>query len=809
MRRPLAGPVAVFVSGILAAGIISKAHAWEFIVAIGILLFCAIFFSAVFLKKNKIFFILVYVFFFLLGIFSVLRIFPEKDDIGEFVSVLPARAVIFGTVSGICEDKNVAYDRYSVFSLKVKKLLKCTGEHDVSGFVRVRMFDPVRKVYPGESLAIGGEIFAPEEVKNRGVFDYKKHLGRRRIGALMSNSPRDVFLKTYAKKTGMFLFHKRLMDVRLSAVEIFEKRLINPASAIVKSAILGARGDLTKKVRDVFLKTGTMHILAVSGLHVGIIAVILAMILRITRCPKKITFFLTICAICVFAVFTGARPSTLRAVIMASFILINLAIGKNSDIVNGLILSAFVILFFRPEEIYNLGFVLSYLSIFSIVYVMPLVKAFFENEPRVPDEGKIGFIKRYFLISLATSFSVWIGLMPIISLNFGMITPTVVISNLIAVPILFVVIILGACIIAAEVFVVFIPVGILISQITNGVIRFFIKIMTMISEMPLAFVKVGPPSGVLIGAFYAGLIFTIIFFNRKKRKIIFIIFLLFTVNLFIWQEILNATGAGAFKCTFFSVGKADAALFEFPNSGVMMIDGGRGGSITGLDAGANIVAPYLRGKGKRKIDCVLVSHAHEDHVGGLSFLVENFETGCVIMSEFLLKDDIKHGYYKRFLRIVEEKGIRKMSIQSGDVIKGFSDAGIEVLNPSEDHIDLNDRSIVLNVKTKNGNSILFCADISTKITNEILANYPELKADIIKFPHHGSGFGNIADMEKFLDSIGPKAVIITNKTCGVNKELMEILKQKQIELYITGDSGAVTVVENGADFKIRTFCELE
>lgn len=807
MRRPLAGPIVLFIVGILAAEIVSKLRVWGFIIAIGILLFAAIFFSVVFVKKNKIFFVLVYAFFFLLGIFSVLRILPGKNDIGEFVSISPARAVIFGTVSGASKDKHVAYGRYLVFPLEVKKLLDSAGEHNVSGFVRVKMLDSSRKVYPGETLVIGGEISEAEEVKNYGTFNYRKYLDKRRIRALMSSSRRDVFLKTHLKKSGIFLFHKRLIDVRRFAEDILEKRLINPAGAILKSVMLGSRGDLTQKDLNVFIKTGTMHILAVSGLHVGIVAVILAVILRAARCPKKITFFLTICAICVFAVFTGARPSTLRAAIMASFILINLAIEKKSDIVNGLILSAFVILFFHPEQIYSLGFVLSYLSIFSIVYVMPLVKAFFEDKPKAPEESGIGFIKRYFFISLATSFSVWIGLMPIIALVFGIITPSVIISNLIAVPILFMVIILGAGIIVAEVSVILIPVGTLIAQITNRVIHYFIKVITAISEMPLAFVKVGPPKSILIGVFYAGLIFTIVFFNRKKRKVLFVIFLLFTVNLFIWQEILNAGGEEAFKCTFFSVGKADATLLEFADGGSMLIDGGSGGSRTGWDSGANVLAPYLRRKGKRKIDCVLVSHAHEDHVGGLSFILENFETECVVMSEPLSNDDIEQEYYRRFFRIVEKKGIRRVSTQSGDAVKGFLDAEIEVLNPSENHTDLNDRSIVLNVRTKSGNSILFCADISTSITNEILANYPALKADIIKFPHHGNGFGNIPDIERFLDVVNPKAVIITNKVCGVNKKLIAILKEKQIEAYITGETGAITVEEDATGFKINTFCD--
>ncbi len=811
MKRPLAVPAVLFIVGILFSEIISPARAEKFIVIIGILLFIAILFSLVFIKKNKYFHFSVYTFFFLLGVFSALRMFPEKNDIGKFVSASKEKAVIFGTVSGISEVKKGPYGWYSVFPLRVKKLSIGEEEHNVSGFTQVTTARPARKVYAGEDIVIGGWISEASIAKNQGTFDYKKYLETRRIRAIMSNSRNDVFLKMKFKKNIFFAFRKLLADMRASAGEVFEKRLSRPAGAIVKSVILGARGDLNRDIQNVFMKTGTMHILAVSGLHAGIIAVIFAAILRLARCPKKITYFLTICALCVFAAFTGARPSTLRAVIMASCILINLAIGKNSDIVNGLVLSAFVITFFQPRELYNLGFVLSYLSILSIIYIVPLVMEFFKKIPRSADESKISFARRYFFTSLATSFSVWIGLMPIIALNFGIITPSVVISNLIAVPVLFVVIILGIGLLVTEFLVILAPIGIFFAWITNGIIHFFMEGMRVISEMPFAFVKVGPPRFFLIGVFYLSLMSALIVFIRKKRKVLFLIFLIFTANLFIWQEVLNASAPGAFKCTFFSVEKADAALLEFSDGSSMMIDGGHGEDITGWDAGSNILEPYLRQKGKRKIDCVLVSHAHEDHVGGLSHIIKNFKTGCVVMSEPLSKDVIKHEFYRRFLRIIKEKGIRCLQVENGDEIKGFSGVEIKVLNPSVqgDHTDLNDRSIALNVKTKKEKSILFCADISTKITNEILANYPDLKADIIKFPHHGGGFGNIADMERFLNSVKPKAVIISNKTRGVNKNLIKLLKEKQIECYITGDAGAVTVEEDGAGFKISTFCDSE
>jgi len=808
MKRPLAGPVGFFIVGILVAGIIFKAAGREFITTIGILLFIAILFSAVFVKSNKVFYVSVYVFFFLLGIFSALRIFPARFDIGEFVSAGERKAVIFGTVSGMSEDINGVYGRYSVFPLKIKKLSIGGEELLARGFVRVKIFDSARKVYFGEDIVIGGRISEGREAKNYGTFDYKKYLRARRIQAVMSSLPSDVFLKTKGKKSPMFLFRKWLSDKRTSAKKNFEKHLLKPASAILKSVILGARGDLTEEIRDVFIKTGTMHILAVSGLHVGIVAVILTGILRLARCPKKLTFLLTIFALCVFTVFTGARPSTLRAAIMASFILINLAIGKNSDIVNSLIISAFVITFFQPEQIYNLGFILSYLSIVSIVYLMPFVKAFFDEAPRTFSENKIDSVKRYFFTSLATSFSVWIGLMPIIALNFGIITPSVVISNLFAVPVLFAVIMLGAGLMLTEVSVIFVPAGVLIARIINGIIHVFVKSMQIISEMPLAFVKVGGTRMVLMGMFYAGLVFTIIVFSRKKRKILFVIFLLFMVNLFVWQEILNASPDG-FKCTFFSVGKADAALLEFPDGSSMMIDGGSGGSRTGRNSGRDVVEPYLRRKGKRKIDCILVSHAHEDHVGGFPYIMENFEMGQVILSEHLLNDAPQYGFYRDFLRIIKKNNTKLLTATGGDRIKGFPGTEIEVLNPTggRKYSDINDRSLVVNLKTERGTKILFCADISSNVTNEILSNYPELKIDIIKFPHHGGGFGSIPDIKRFLDAVNPKAVIITNKTRAVNKELIEILKEKQIELYITGTAGAVTIKENTAGFKISTFCD--
>ena len=811
MKRPLLIPVILFLVGILASSLAGISATAEY-VPIAVSAFILIVFLLIAIhKKQKLFYFLLCLFFFLLGIFRYAgSMAPGENAISGFLYNTPQEVLIHGTVTDTPEWKGASHARHLVFSLKANRLLMNEKEHPVTGTIRVNLFTPRERPRVGDTLAIGGRISLPQGRKNPAGFDYRTYLNRMGISAVLSSSKKDHYLKTGAEK-GPLIFTRRLLSTaRDRSDNVIRGHLSGTPRAITESVVLGLRGGITSRTGDVFTRTGTMHILAVSGLHVGIVALAIMGLLRLFRCPRNLMYFLTILGICAFAAFAGSRPSSMRAAIMGSFVLFGMSMGRKTDIVNALALSAFLITFFHPGQLFSPGFILSYMAVLSIIYVTPFTDAFLGVKPRVFGENSLAVTKRYLLRSLSVSFAVWIGMMPVIASYFRIITPSVVLANLVAVPALFVIVILGFGLLLAGFPGFLMPLAVLISGALNVIVPFFIKVMRTISQLPFSSVRVSSPDVILIAVFYMVLITAIIFFRRvKRRRALVVIFLLFAANLFLWNEISHRPPE-ELRVTFFATGKADASLLEFSDGSVMLIDGASGGRGTGMGAGRNILAPYLWQRGIRRIDCVLLTHADEDHIGGLLYVLENFDIGVVIDGGGVRKNELERKLYREFRKIVKSKNIHYLITKRRDVIKGFPDTDFAVLNPPEgrSYGDPNNDSIVMKAVTEKGNSVLFCADAEAKAIKDMLCFGSFLKSDLMKTPHHGAGLGDISTVKEFLNRADCPCAVITNKSAGcLNKDLMKAFREMGTRVYITGESGAVIAEETDHGFKLRGYCD--
>ena len=385
-----------------------------------------------------------------------------ENDIGNFAAAHD-KLLIYGTVLSDPEEKWTGYARYRAFPFEAKRVLAGGKEYPASGNILVKLFKR-EDVCIGDNAVIGGRLSRPPSSGYPGAFDYGKYLRRQSIKAVLSSGKKDDYLRAGIRKTPLILIRRFLSASRKRAANILRKHLYGPARAVTESAVLGIRSNVRQHEKELFIKTGTMHILAVSGLHVGIVAVVSLKLLGLVRCPRKPAYLLTVIAILAFAVFAGARPSSIRAAAMGGFFLMGMSMGRRPDIVSALALSAFLITFFRPGQLFGAGFILSYLAVISIVYITPLTDALLGTSPRRDREGKAAGLRRYCAKMLSVSLAIWIGMMPVIAAYFGIITPSVVLANFLAIPALFAVIILGGAIILTGAFGVFSPVAVFASK---------------------------------------------------------------------------------------------------------------------------------------------------------------------------------------------------------------------------------------------------------------------------------------------------------------------------------------------------------
>ncbi len=500
MKRPILLLIISYFAGLIVVGVTGIA----IVPGITVVLITFITLSAVFSKKKKVFYALLCVFFFLLGIFRYSSaVTPGAGNICNFVSEEPERAVLYGIVASPGEHKGKSFRERFVFQIKAERLLIDGEEHKVTGGVQIDLYSLRKKPALGNRLVIGGKIFLPKGESGPDGFDYKAYLKRNSIYAVMRSSEDDYFLKVETGKNPIMQCQRFLSEARTQTDRLFTKYLHGQTRDITRSIVLGLRSTLTKGTTTIFRRTGTMHILAVSGLHIGVVALMLMGSLKLIKCPKMVMCFLVIAGICSFAVFTGARTSSIRAAIMASFLLVGLAMEWRVDIINTLILSAFIITFFLPGQLFQPGFILSYTAVLSIIYITPVTDRMLRIVKGERFESRMARIRRYALKSVSVSVAVWIGMAPVIAAYFNIVTPSVILSNLVAIPMLIVVIGLGFSLALVGAVKILVPIAFAVSGILNFLIPLFLKTLRDISSVPFSFIEVPTPNWLFIAGYYA------------------------------------------------------------------------------------------------------------------------------------------------------------------------------------------------------------------------------------------------------------------------------------------------------------------
>ena len=279
--------------------------------------------------------------------------------------------------------------------------------------------------------------------------------------------------------------------------------------------------------------------------------------------------------------------------------------------------------------------------------------------------------------------------------------------------------------------------------------------------------------------------------GKRLNRIYLLMAVLAVLAAWIWQEALRPPVTGQFAATFLSVGQGDCIFIRTPSGRTMLVDGGSEGS---SDIGYKLIEPFLRRQGVNRIDVLVLTHPHADHLSGLTAVVRDFQVGMV------LDPAIPHPSqaYQDFLRAVRERGIPFRKAVRGQVIDLGDGTRAEVLNPPEEHLvgtddDVNNNSIVLRV-TNGRSSIMLMGDAGRAAEADILESAGSLKCDVLKVAHHGS---NDSTSDAWIDAVGSEVAVISvgrNNPFGhPSREVLERLSTRGIKVYRTDQNGAVQV----------------
>jgi len=351
---------------------------------------------------------------------------------------------IKGVIVSDVEKRKAVNGSKKTFTLDVRKVKADWGWQQIKGKVLVNAFNRPEAAY-GDYVMLEGKLHRPYNFSAEKNFSYRDYLSRRGIYFILSIK-KSAEARILDRNRG-YAFKALSFKVRNKLKSILTGNLSPNEAGIMSAILLGDRSGISKPIRTLFVQTGTAHILAISGLHIGIVAALFLVFIKTIPVGRRGQLGTVIVLLTAYAFLTGGRPSVVRAAIMMVTFLMSLLIEKEFDAFNALCLAAVIILVINPLNLFDVGFQLSFVCVLSIIYLNLVVKKDNRNGLLRKGAGSGRFIQNrwsyYIFQSFYLSLSIWIGVTGLIAYYFGIITPVTIFANLIVVPLVSVVVALG------------------------------------------------------------------------------------------------------------------------------------------------------------------------------------------------------------------------------------------------------------------------------------------------------------------------------------------------------------------------------
>ncbi|MFC1885222.1 DNA internalization-related competence protein ComEC/Rec2, partial [Thermodesulfobacteriota bacterium] len=656
------------------------------------------------------------------------------------------KTVIEGTVLGPPKYTG----EMSRFDLRSRILFLKGNPASVNENIRVNVYSNPPSLNVGDRIRFPCRLKPFRNFNNPGRYNYEKAMSIQGFKCSASVSDGRYIVPMGA---GQLSFPERFIEHLQRPVRDFLAERLKPEDAsLFRALLLGERQAISLKQREPFNETGLGHVLAVSGLHIGLIAWSAFIVFKFLF-SLSTTFMLKaeirkIAAIfsCIFVIWytclAGFQVSTQRAMIMVLAFLWSLIIERENEVWSTLSLAALVVLALDPHCLFSISFQLSFTAVIGILWLTPVLLEKIPMPGQTKDENKtiLARVYVYFIGLIAVSLCVNVFLLPITSFYFHRISLVAIPANVTVVPLLGLWVIPSGLLSAIALPFSHSIAGALLTlsslglHLANDMIRFW-------ADMSWAYCWVLKPNMFEIFLFYSTL-FCVFFFRRKiwAKAGVFLLFFLILIDTGYWVYRTNYNRD--LRVRFFDVGQANAALVEFPLGKKMLIDGG-GFPGSDFDVGKMVIAPSLWHSKIRKIDYIVLSHPQADHMNGLPFVARAFKP-----DEFWHNGQIvEKPAFSELISVIGTQNIRKRVPKDLSEDIWINGARIQLLHPRSEiafakHHDsfkgLNNNSLVLKI-TYAGKSFLFPGDIEREAERYLSSkNEINLKSDILLCPHHGS-----------------------------------------------------------------------
>lgn len=720
-------------------------------------------------------------------------------------------------IEGTVSEEPLFYEDHGAYTLRAAIVETGEGRQNASGSLLVRIYGENEEKYRyGDRLRLRGSIVEPRGQRNPGGFDYRFYLKSRGIDALLYPQPGQV---EYLGEGETGFLSTMSFKLRADLVAVIESTLPSPSGDLLTAFLFGQRHRLPEDIEQNFQRAGAGHLLAVSGLHVGLVAALVIGLWRLLGLRGRLPLILAILLVWVYAYLTGMRPSALRAAVMISMVLGALLFERDRDLPTAIALAALVTLAVNPLLLFGPGFLLSYAATLTLIYTYrPLERLL----------GSAG-LPSFFRPPLAVVLAAQLGVLPLCVYYFQHLPTGAVFFNLLLMPLITFIIGLGLA--GALTGLLLPPVGEILLWAARPPLELILKIIEW-SRLPGFYIALSPPGIPWLVFFYSLLAAFLWFYYRWEKQLetggqgfrfseytfktlarlmpapplrkraIYGAVLLVAV-LVIWKGIIFPP-ASDLKVTFIDVGQGASALIEAPCGVNIMVDAGGELPFHGApgEIGERILLPFLRRERIDKIDLAIISHPHEDHFGGFIPLI-----GLVEIDQLLISP-VSGGslYYEELLERAEAEGIRIEKTGAGQTWSCGHGLVMEIYGPpdillSGTRSDHNNNSVVFRLRFGEIR-MLFTGDIEDPAVADLFKRRLDLKADLLQVPHHG---GYMAQMPEFLEQVQPRVAVIqvgSNPFGHPHSFVIESLEEGRVQIFRNDLHGAVIVETDGLEMEV-------
>lgn len=672
--------------------------------------------------------------------------------------------------------------------------IKCTGKEE-----------KINSLREGMHVRLEGMLVLPELPRNPGQFNRRIYESGKKIDFYLENP---TVLEVKEQRSGV----REVVEIwKTEMMNRCEKIYPDAEASILEAMLFGEKRELSGDIKELYQAAGISHVLVISGLHISLLALAVAGILRRLGFPMPVWVILSVGVLAGYGILIGQPTTAVRALLMFFVLQGARLLGRSYDLLSALAFAGILMLLDNPDLILDGGCRLSFCAVIGVGWYVSeknkIFRSIGEKEKRKNrGKGGKGSSAGAILENIRAGWYLWLFTLPVMLDTFYQVSVVGILWNLVAIPLLPVIIASGGLGVVLAGWNIFL--GSLAGSPAYGMLQLYQEIGNISEKLPVGMWTPGQPSKPVIAGYYLVIFLLVLvekqLIKREKRWKIRKIFpgmelcsmlLLLLLMAHPWQQ--------REKITFLDVGQGDASLLQSGGQ-TLLLDGG---STSQKNVGTYVILPYIKQQGISCLEAVVLTHTDQDHINGVTEVLEEGKKGWLTVKNLMYPhwmEGTEQG--KQLKKLAEEAGASCKKIRAGDRLT-IGKAEAVVLYPKEQEkiAEPNAGSLVLFWKWK-GVRAMFTGDLPEEKERELLQNLPA--CEILQVGHHGSA---TSTCREFLEQVQPSLAVIScamkNRYGHPSPDTVDRLKKTGCEIRYTMKSGAITIRKRGREVLVTEYLE--